>query len=304
VPAERRDLVAPPVQRIPPGGGRAIAFMLGATLLFSCMNATAKALGTGYSALQLIFFRNLFALLPLGLVLLRGDSLADLKTRRPLGHMLRAVAGLVSLGCFFFALPRLPLATVVAISFAAPLFVAGLSRPMLGERVQPPRFAAIAVGFSGVLVILQPTAGGLDPSILVAVIATLLYALVMIFMRQLNRTETPTAIVFYYLVSSVALSGMALPFVWMMPDLQGWLLFGALGLFGGFAQLLMTTAFRHGDAALVAPFDYATILWSTAIGWLVWAEWPGPHLLLGGAIVVGSGLYLTRCETRVPRDRA
>lgn len=277
--------------------------MLGATLLFSGMNAAAKGLGTGYSALQLIFFRNLFALLPLGLVLLRGGSLSDLKTRRPLGHMLRAVAGLVSLGCYFYAFPRLPLATVVAISFAAPLFVAALSWPMLGERVGARRLVAIGVGFSGVLVILRPSAAGLDPSVLAALFATLLYALVMIFMRQLNRTETPTAIVFYYLASSVALSGLTLPAVWKTPDLQGWMLFAALGLFGGLAQLLMTTAFRHGDAALVAPFDYATVLWATLIGWLLWGEWPGSQLWLGGAIVVGSGFYLTHPEKHWSRRR-
>ena len=277
--------------------------MLGATLLFSGMNAAAKGLGTGYSALQLVFFRNLFGLLPLGLVLMRRGSLADLKTRHPLGHMLRAVAGLVSLGCYFYAFPRLPLVTVVAISFAAPLFVAALSWPMLGERVGARRLAAIGFGFSGVLVILRPSAAGLDPSIVVAVIATLLYALVMIFMRQLNRTETPAAIVFYYLASSVALSGITLPALWVTPGPQGWMLFAALGLFGGLAQLLMTTAFRHGDAALVAPFDYATVLWATLIGWLLWGEWPGPHLWLGGAITVGSGFYLTHLEGRRRRDR-
>ncbi len=89
----------------------------------------------------------------------------------------------------------------------------------------------------------------------------------------------------------------------MTPDGQGWLLFVALGIFGGSAQLLMTTAFRHGNAAVVAPFDYATILWSTAIGWLAWGEWPGPQLWLGGAIVVGSGLYLTRREARTTISR-
>ncbi len=281
-----------------PATGRAIALMLGATLLFSGMNATAKALGTGYSALQLIFFRNLFALLPLGLALLRRGSLADLRARRPLGHILRAMAGLTSLAAYFYAFPRLPLATVVAISFAAPLFVAALSWPMLGERVGARRLATIAVGFSGVLLILQPTTAALDLAIGATVLGTVLYALVMIFMRQLNRTESPTAIVFYYLASSVTVSGLGLPIVWVTPDRQGWLLFAALGLFGGFAQLLMTTAFRHGDAAVVAPFDYATILWSTAIGWLAWGEWLGPQLWLGGAIVVGSGLYLTRRETR------
>jgi drug/metabolite transporter (DMT)-like permease len=272
--------------------------MLAATLLFAGMNAAAKALGTGYSALQLIFFRNLFALLPLAVALIRRNgSVAQLHTRRPLGHALRAVAGLASLACFFYSYARLPLATVSAISFAAPFCVATLSRPLLGEPVGRRRLAGIVIGFVGILVIVRPTAR-LELAVAAAIAATLLYALVMIFMRQLNRTEQPAAIVFYYLISSVALSGVALPVVWTTPDLTGWLLFLSLGLFGGFAQLAMTIAFRHGDAALVAPFDYATILWSTLIGGFGWHEWPGPRLWLGIAIVVGSGLWLARTEGR------
>ena len=163
---------------------------------------------------------------------------------------------------------------------------------VLGESIlQALTLGVLLVGLFGLLI-------PVFPGLLVMWLATLLYALVMIFMRQLNRTEAPTAIVFYYLASSVALSGLTLPAVWKTPDLQGWMLFAALGLFGGLAQLLMTTAFRHADAALVAPFDYATVLWATLIGWLFWGEWPGPHLWLGGAIVVGSGFYLTHRESR------
>ena len=288
--------------RTPQAGPRAaIGWMLAATLLFAGMNAAAKALGTGYSALQLIFFRNLFALLPLAVALIRRNgSVAHLHTRRPLGHALRAVAGLASLACFFYAYARLPLAIVSAISFAAPFCVATLSRPLLGEPVGRRRLAGIVIGFVGILVIVRPTAR-LELAVAAAIAATLLYALVMIFMRQLNRTEQPAAIVFYYLISSVALSGVALPVVWTTPDLTGWLLFLSLGLFGGFAQLAMTIAFRHGDAALVAPFDYATILWSTLIGGFGWHEWPGPRLWLGIAIVVGSGLWLARTERRHTR---
>lgn len=285
------------------GTGRAAALMLTGTMLFAAMNATAKALGPGYSPVQLICFRNLFALAPLGLLLWRRGNLGDLRPRRPLGHLLRAVVGLASLGGYFYAFARLPIATVVAISFAAPLFVAALSWPLLGERVGPRRVAAILTGFAGVLVILRPTTAGLDPTVLVAVLATLLYALVMIFMRQLNRTETPSAIVFYYLVSSVLISGLALPFVWKTPDLRGWLMLAALGLFGGLGQIFMTTAFRHGNAAVVAPFDYATILWTTALGWLIWGEWPGGRLWLGVAIIVASGLYITHREAQLSRRR-
>jgi drug/metabolite transporter (DMT)-like permease len=285
--------------------GRAALLMLSATLLFASMNATAKALGPGYSPVQLICFRNLFALLPLAAGLWhRGASLGELRARRPLSHVMRSLVGLASLGCYFYVFPRLPLATVTAISFAAPLCVAGLSRLLLGEHVGPRRVAAILSGFGGVLVILHPTLAGLDLPTLLTVLATVLYALVMIFMRRLNRTETPSAIVFYYLMTSIVLSGLALPFFWTTPDLRGWLLLVALGLFGGFGQIAMTTAFRHADAAVVAPFDYTTILWATGIGWLFWGELPGGRLWLGVAIIVASGLYITHREARLRRAAA
>jgi drug/metabolite transporter (DMT)-like permease len=276
--------------------------MLAATLLFASMNATAKALGPAYSPIQLICFRNLFALLPLAFGLWhRGASLQELRARRPLSHVMRSLVGLASLGCYFYAFSRLPLATVTAISFAAPLCVAALSRWLLGEHVGPRRVAAILAGFGGVLVILHPSLAGLDLPTLVTVLATLLYSLVMIFMRRLNRTETPSAIVFYYLLTSIVLSGLALPFHWTAPDLRGWLLLVALGLFGGFGQIAMTNAFRHADAAVVAPFDYTTILWATGIGWLFWGELPGGRLWLGVAIIVASGLYITHREAKLRR---
>jgi drug/metabolite transporter (DMT)-like permease len=282
--------------------GRAALLMLAATLLFASMNATAKALGPGYSPVQLICFRNLFALLPLAFGLWqRGASLDELRARRPLSHVMRSLVGLASLGCYFYAFPRLPLATVTAISFAAPICVAALSRWLLGEHVGPRRVAAILTGFGGVLVILRPTVAGLDLPTVVTVLATLLYALVMIFMRRLNRTETPSAIVFYYLVTSILLSGLALPFYWTTPDLRGWLLLLALGFSGGFGQIAMTTAFRHADAAFVAPFDYTSILWASGIGWLVWGELPGGRLWLGVAIIIASGLYITQREARLRR---
>ena len=233
--------------------GLGITLMVGSTLLFTGMNAVAKILGTGYSLFQLIFFRSIFAILPLGLALVCRGALTDLKAHRPLGHALRAVCGFASLGGYFYAFPRLPLVTVVAISFAAPLFVFALSWPMLREQVAPRHVIAVAAGFSGILMILQPSANGLDIAVVVTVFASMFHALVSVLVRYLNRTEAPAAIVFYYLVLSMFLSGFALPFVWVKPDPRDWLLFVALGLFGGSAQLLMTMAFRHGEAAVIAP---------------------------------------------------
>src|SRR5690606_1725133 len=174
--------------------------MLLSTLFFAVMNASVKALGPAIPTEQVLFFRNLFALLPVAFMVWRAGTIGVLRPNRPWQHAWRALVGVVSLGLFFYCYARLPLADVIAISFAAPLFVTALSPWQLGEAVGPRRWAAVVVGFLGVLLIAQPGEAGFDPRLLLVVAATFLYAQVLISVRRLNRTDTPTAIVFWYLV--------------------------------------------------------------------------------------------------------
>ncbi len=277
---------------------RGILLMLGAVAVFSAMDALIKHLSTGYSPLQIIFFRNLFAFLPLLPVLARGGGLSLLRTRRLGAHLGRAAMGVGAMICFFTAFSLMPLADVVAISLSAPLFITALSVPLLAEQVGPRRWAAVLVGFIGVLVMVRPGGAAMvDPVALLPLAGAVLYALALIAMRKLGATERATTTVFYFTLACTVLSGLAQPFVWRMPDPGDFALLVCVGLLGGSAQLLMTQALRLAPAAVVAPFDYSALIFSIGFGYLVWSEIPDRLLLVGAAIVVASGLYILHRET-------
>lgn len=277
---------------------RGIGFMILATMIFACVNALVKWLGPTYPTVQLLFFRNAFALFPVLILLWHAGGFSALRTRRPMDHFWRAAVGMVSLACLFYALARMPLATVVAIMFAAPLFVTALSVPLLGEHVGPRRWAAVLVGFVGVLLIVRPGATAMDWALGAAMAAAVMYALIMIFVRRLNRTESPSAIVFYYMASTVLVSGALLPLFWVTPLGWDWAGLVALGILGGSAQICVTMALRNADAAVIAPLDYFSIVWSTLLGFLVWGEIPSSHVWMGVGVVIGSGLYIAHREAR------
>jgi len=283
--------------------GHGISFMLLSVALFSGMDGLIKWLGADYPTLQIVFFRSLFAFVPLSFFLFRSGSLAALKTRSLRGHILRAMVGLSAMSIFFYAFSKMPLANVVAIGFAAPLFVTALSVPLLGERVGPRRWTAIVIGFIGVLTMVRPDEGVFERVAWLALAGTVFYALAMIFVRRLSRTETSVAIVFYFSLACTLVSGAVLPFVWVTPDALGWTLLIAVGLIGGLAQLAMTNAFRLAEASVVAPFDYSAMLWTAMVGYLFWQEVPGLHIWLGVAVVVASGLYIAQREARLGLPR-
>jgi drug/metabolite transporter (DMT)-like permease len=283
--------------------GRGIALMVFAVGLYSIMDAMVKWLGPSYPTMELVFFRSLFAFIPIAYVLWRSGSLAALRTRNPLGHAARALAGLISLSLFFYAYTRMPLANVIAISFAAPLLVTALSVPLLGERVGRRRWTAMSIGFIGVLVMVQPDAGMFDRTAILALSATVFYALVIVSIRKLSRTETPLAIVFYYALTSTLVAGAVLPFIWVMPDAEGWLLLILVGVVGGVAQFAMTHAYRLAEVSVIAPFDYMHIFWAALLGFFIWGEVPGNTIWIGVPIVMASGIYILFREARLGLPR-
>ncbi len=283
--------------------GRAIALMTLAVGLYSIMDAMVKWLGPNYPVLELVFFRSLFAFVPIAYVLWRSRSFAGLRTSRPWGHAVRSLAGLISISMFFYAYTRMPLANVVAISFAAPLLVTALSVPLLGERVGWRRWSAVVVGFLGVIVMVKPGAGMFDEIAVLALSGTVFYALVIVSIRKLSRTETPLAIVFYYALTSTLVAGAVMPFVWVMPDAEGWVLLILVGLIGGVAQFAMTRAFGLADVSIIAPFDYMHILWAALLGFFIWGEVPGNTIWIGAAIVMTSGIYILFREAHLGLPR-
>ncbi|MGA1859126.1 DMT family transporter [Azospirillum sp. 11R-A] len=275
-----------------------ILSMLLAMALMTIMNALAKILAESYPLGEVTFFRNLFALLPAVAMVAAAGGRSCLHTDHWQGHLWRAIVGLASMVLLFWAYHLMPLANAVAISYSAPLFLTALSVPLLGERVGAFRWGAVAVGFAGVLIMVQPGAGMLDRGALVALTAAVCYALAMIAMRQLGRTEKPVTTVFYFTVVSTLLSALALPFGWTTPDGHALVLMAGMGIAGGGAQYFSTRAYSLARAVVVGPFSYASLIYATILGWLVWGDVPAPHVIVGATVVIGSGLLILYRETR------
>ena len=282
---------------------RGALLMLGATASFALMGVFVKVLSARYSFLELMFFRNA---LSLPIVLAAGlRSGALLRTRRFGGHVVRALSGLLGMGCAFFALALLPLAEQTALNYTQPLFIILLAIPWLGERPGPARWAAVLIGFLGVLVIAagQGAGGaGLSRDLVlgcaVGAAGGFFGALSTMLVRQLSATEASTTIVLWQALLMAAMTALALPFVWITPSLGDLGLLVLVGLIGGIGQVLNTEAFASAQVSSLGPYTYTGLLWAALLGWAVWGEAPGIAMLAGSALIVGAGLVVLRSEYR------
>src|SRR5258707_6540978 len=277
---------------------RGILCVLIATACFAIMDSLVKWVAPRIPVMQMVFFRSLFAFVPITLLIIRNGGIATWRTNRLGGHARRSLCGVVSLAGFIYAFGHMPLADAVGIGFSAPLFITALSVPLLGERVGIRRWSAVLVGFVGVIVMVRPGSGVFDAPAIVALGATMLYALAMIFIRSLGRSESTGAIAFYYTLLCTAIGAAFLPFQWVTPEPVEPPLLAPIGLIGGCGQLLLPSSYRNAPAAVIAPFDYVSMLYVSVIGYVVWGDVPDGALLIGAVIVVASGLYILHRETR------
>lgn len=276
---------------------RGILAMLLAIALFSLMDVGLKHLSGELPAMQVAALRGLTSL-PLVMlwVLATGGWGRLWRVRWPL-HLLRGALSIVMLASFAYALARLPLSEAYALFFVAPLLVTALSVPLLGERVGPRRWVAIAVGLVGVLVILRPTGEGmLSLAGLAVLLSAASYAVSSIAVRVLHRSDSGQSMVFWMLAMlSIGATTMAWPDWQPLQAAQApWLL--GIGLSGFAAQIAITEAFRHGEASVVAPFEYSALGWALLLDWVLWRLLPDGITLVGAGIIVMSGLYLIRRE--------
>lgn len=293
---------APPVLA-PISIGRSIGLLVSSIVLFSIMTVLVKWLGAIYGVVIVFFSRAFFALLPVLPLMMRHGLLNAMRTSRAGTHTFRCFVGVVGMALNFYALTVLPLADVVAIGFTVPMFSTALSIPILGEVVRLRRWTAVVVGFIGVLLIVRPGFGGSSVLSLFPLGAALCNALALIWVRKLTRTERSETIVFYFMASSAVIGGMLLPFAWRPPTLVDLLLLAVMGLLGGIAQVMHTTAFRSAPVALLAPFEYTAMLWAVIAGYVVWNETPTAWTGAGATLIVLSGLYILHREIVVGRQR-
>lgn len=286
--------------------GERIGFGIACALVglfgMAVMDACAKLLGAGYAISQVILARNgIGALAILAFVVLSGTGLATLRPRRPGLLALRTLVNLGAAFLFFTGLRYLPLADAFAIAFAAPLFITALSVPVLGEQVGIRRWAAVVVGFVGVLVVVQPGTESFRAEALLPLGAALCYAFAMLIGRRLTRDLSTAAIMFWPCLGAVAVTLVMMPSQWQTPTLPDGAVFVFMGVIGTLGMSLITQGYRHAPAAVIAPFDYSVLLWGVIFGWVLWQDIPAPNVWFGAAILVASGLYILHRETRKPR---
>ena len=268
-----------------------VAFMSMASLI----KATADDVPTG----EAVFFRSFFAM-PILFTWLgwRGELRTGLKVKAPFGHVIRGFVGASAMGMNFIALGLLPLPEVTAIGFAAPLMTVGLAAVMLKERVGPFRLSMVALGLVGVMIVLWPrltlegaSAGATLGAVLVLGSAGC-RALAQIQIRNLVKIDEPSAVVFWFTMTTTILSLFTIPFGWVMPEGQVLVFLILAGLLGGMGQILMTSAYRYAGAAVVAPFDYSSMLFALAVGYIFFAEIPTAPMLIGAVLVIAAGALI------------
>jgi drug/metabolite transporter (DMT)-like permease len=273
------------------------ALMLLAVLSFSLMDAGLKVLSGAYPPVQVTALRALASLpFVLAWIALVGGFRQLLRVRFGL-HVLRGVLGIAMLVGFVHGVTHLPLATAYAIFFAAPLLITAFAVPLLGERVEPQRWAAIVVGLVGVLVALRPAGSATVTWPGLAVLAAAVcYALSAITVRILGRTDTTLSMIFWLIVMIAVGAGLlALP-SWREVDPRHHVVILGIAITGSVGQWAITEAFRTGEASFVAPFEYTALFWGVAIDWVLWSTAPQAKALAGAALAIAGGVYLIRRE--------
>ncbi len=274
--------------------------MLAAVFCFSVGDIAVKWLGGSYALFQIVAIRTVFGVVPLVWLIRRAGGVAALRTSRPWLHVAQGLLSAVALMLLFQSFIWLPIADAYAILLAAPLIVTALSVVLLRESVEPQRWAAVTLGFIGVLIVLQPgQTGGALLSLpgLVCVLAAVTYATVLLFVRYLTRTESPALISAANLVAIFLFGATGSLFTWQAVTVwTDWLVFALSGLAGGAGMVLLILALSRAPASVVAPLDYTGLIWAIIFGLVLFGDVPGVNVVLGGAIIIASGLYAWRRE--------
>ena len=279
---------------------RAALLMLGSTLAFGLM-AIAIRYATRYVPTQEVaFFRNAFGLLALLPMLIRPGS-APLKTQQLPRYFLRSAIGLASMLCAFWAIGHLPISQAISLSYSTPLFVTIAAVLWLGETVRMRRWAAVIIGFIGVLIIVRPGSTSFTPGTLVAVGAAVLSSLVAIQIKQLTRVDSADTVVFYTYVFWVPLSLVPALFVWVWPTGLAWVWLVATGVLGTLGQLLWTRALRLGEVSALTPISFMQLPLVSLLGWLLFNETLDRWTVIGAGIILGANAYIAHREAVLAR---
>jgi len=292
---------------------RGIALKIVSVAVFVGMQTCIKSAGD-VPAGQIVFFRSFFAIFPIiAFLAFKGQLGTAFVTKRPFNHIARGVVGVAAMGLGFFALTRLPLPEAITLNYAQPLLVVVFSSVFLGESIRVYRWSAVAVGLIGVLIISWPeltllnSDEGLDDQevlgVMAALIAAAISAVAMLLVRNLVQTEKTATIVLWFSSTATVLSLFTLPFGWQALTPPQAALLVLAGFCGGLGQILMTAAYRHAEASVVAPFEYTSMVLGVVVGYFVFGDVTSLNTLIGGVIVVAAGIFIIWRERQLGLER-
>tara|TARA_A100001011_G_scaffold121628_1_gene128354 strand:- start:3124 stop:3999 length:876 start_codon:yes stop_codon:yes gene_type:complete len=262
---------------------------------FSLMDVIVKW-SIEYPLGQVLFFRGFFGIIFYFFIIPKERLHNFYETKRAGLHFLRCISGLIALVAIFIALRKLPLATVVSISFAAPIFTTIFSIFLLNEKVGVFRWLAVIIGFVGILIITEPGISGLNIYYFFPIIFCLGLSYVAIAIRQLSTTEPVWLISFYFSLSITLLSLLTIPQGWVMPSFNHLILLSLVGIFGGVANLWLSQSYKFSEVSLVTPLKYLALVFAIIFGYFIWGEIPTIKTLLGAFLVIISTLIIFRRE--------
>ena len=269
--------------------------MLMSVCAFSIMDIIVKW-SEAYPLGQVLFFRGFFGVI-LYFIIMPRERIKDFYlTKRPGLHFLRCMSGLIALVAIFIALRNLPLATVVSISFAAPIFTTIFSIFLLSEKVGMFRWIAVLVGFIGIIIITEPGFSSFNIYFIYPIIFCLGLSYVAIAIRQLSTTEPVWLISLYFSIAITLASLVTLPYGWVIPNFGDLILLMLIGVFGGVANLWLGQSYKLAEVSLVSPLKYLALVFAIAFGYFIWGEIPSFKTLLGAALVIISSIIIFRRE--------
>ena len=272
-----------------------LLYMFLSVCTFSVMDLLVKWSGD-YPTGQVLFFRGFFGILPTYFLIPKDKLRTFYKTKRPKEHLFRCIIGLVALVAIVIALRELPLAVVVSLSYAAPLFITILSILLLSEKVGIFRWVAVLIGFIGVIVISEPGFKEMNLLYFLPIIFCIGMAFVTIAIRKLSTTE-PIWLISIFFTITISIAGLTtIPMGWMMPNFQDFILLALIGVTGGAANLLLTQSYKLSEVSLVAPLKYLSLVFAVIFGYMIWNEIPTLKTLVGASLVILSSFVIFRRE--------
>lgn len=270
--------------------------------IFTCNGVMIRLLSEQIEGVQTAFFRAFFSVLLLAPMMLSG-RVKPWHSKRIVGHFWRTLMGTVSMVLGFYALSMLPLADATALGFSQPLFSVCVAAVVVGEKVRWRRWTATVVGFIGVLVMVRPGAGTLQPGALVALANAMSVAVSILLVKRLSDSEQPLMILTQFAIFSTLLLAVPAIWVWKWPDAWGWTLGIGVSVSATIGQYFWVQAFKAGEMSAVAPFEYLRLPFAVFMGWLIWGQMPEIWTYVGAAIVIGSALYIAQREAALARER-